>query len=87
MSGDAASTAGCTPQPPKYTYTARQIDIRQLPRINAPVLMRLPRGTGVAVGTCVRGWCGVATSEVVGYAEQAYLTEGIVPAEPGFTVE
>jgi hypothetical protein len=81
-----AALAGCVPQeaqPPEYTYAyaARQLDVRDQPTVDATVLARLPRGTAVAVGTCGGGWCGIATADVRGYAEQAYLSDSLPPAE------
>jgi hypothetical protein len=75
--------AADAPQFPAWAYAARQLDVRELPEVNAAVLARLPQGTIVAVGTCAGGWCGVAASEAVGYAEQAYLTDSLPPTQLG----
>jgi len=75
LSGDDESP----PQLPYYAYAARQLDVRELPDVNAQTLGRLPQGIGLAVGTCGQGWCGIATSEVIGYVEEAHLSVEPVP--------
>ena len=63
--------AGClpedtadVPQFPTVAYTAQQIDVRELPEVNASVIARLPQGAAVSVGSCGSGWCGIATAEL-----------------------
>ena len=38
-----------------------------------------PKGAAVSVGSCGSGWCGIATAELQGYTEKAYLTDSIPP--------
>ncbi len=69
------------PQFPTIAYAAQQLDVRELPEVTAQILARLPQGSAVSVGTCASGWCGIATSEVEGYGEQAYLTDSLPPTQ------
>jgi len=83
-------TTGCVPedtqptQEPQFpipAYALQQINVRELPQVDAQILGRLPQSASVMVGTCGGGWCGVATSEVYGYTEEAYLTDSLPPTQ------
>ena len=69
------------PQFPTVAYTVQQVDVRELPEVNASILARLPQGVAVSVGTCGSGWCGIATGELQGYTEEAYLADSIPPTQ------
>ena len=73
--------AEAPPQFPAYAYAAQQLEVRELPDTNAQTLAYLPQGIGVAIGTCGQGWCGIATSEVFGYVEEAHLSDEPPPTQ------
>ncbi len=66
---------------PREAYAAVALQVREAPSVDAQVVARLAKGTTVHVGSCTRGWCGIGTEDVRGFAEEAYLTDSLPPSE------
>lgn len=65
------------------TQTTTAIALKSAPAAQADVLLNIPSGGSVSVGTCARGWCGVTFRKYGGYVrESALLLPGTPPPAP-----
>ncbi len=70
-------------EPPHVAYTAIASQIRDAPSVDGQVIALVAKGSAVHVGTCAAGWCGVATSAVQGFTEEAYLSDSLPAGTAG----
>lgn len=61
----------------RVAYVATSVPVRSEPLGSGIVLARLREGTALAVGLCHLGWCRVASNDVTGFIEQAYLVDSL----------
>ncbi len=72
--------------------TVADLDLRAGPGPKTELLLTMPAGASLTVGTCARGWCKVTWNSYSGYASERGLAlgrvaatapaEGVVPITP-----
>jgi len=61
------------PAAAEAAYTSGTVNLRAGPGTGYSVIAALPAGDFVSVGTCVPGWCSVATDGLRGWMSAAYI--------------
>jgi hypothetical protein len=61
--------------------TTTDLALRAAPSANTELLLTMPAGATVSVGSCTRGWCKVSWNTYSGYASQSGLTISAAPRQ------
>jgi uncharacterized protein YraI len=78
----ATAAALAIPAAAEAAYTASSVNLRTGPGTNYGIIVTLPAGTYVAVGSCQYGWCSVSTNGYNGWIASSYIGGGGPPSYP-----